>query len=119
MAVYNFASGEERPLPGLAPGGGSDAIPDHYIEVSWDGSYVYAANALSQPTTIAHSDVRTAELTHLGTVPAYLLAISGEGLVAWLAAGGIPETLTISDLEQGSHVEVGQGYGDMAWRPLP
>lgn len=51
-------------------------------------------------------------------MPAYLLAISGEGLVAWLAAGGIPETLTISDLEHGSLVEVEESYGDMAWRPV-
>ncbi len=119
VGIYDFASGEERPVSGLLIGGVSEGIPDAFIKFSRDSETVYAAYG-SRPTTIYRVDVNGAGAIKLSTVTGGAqLAFSGDGLVAWLAGGGIPGTLIISDLEHGTQVETGQGYGDMAWRPRP
>lgn len=107
MAIYDFASGEERPVNGPAL---------RAVAISPDGEYFFGADARTVPATIYSCDVEIAQCNVLGTVPGVLLSISGEGLVSFLKPGGIPEKMSIADLRSGRTVEIGLGT-HMAWWP--
>ena len=119
LTTFDMETIEEKTITPLRPVFPGERLPLYAITVSDDGRHVYTADASSQPAVIYRIEVETGAVEELGTVPGILLTISPDGIVAYLAYGGLPETLYLANLDTGNTVEVGPAYAHMAWRPTP
>jgi len=119
LTTFDIETGEEKPITPLRPTFPGERLPFYAITVSDDGRHVYTADASSQPTMVYRIDVQSGVVEELGSVPGVLLRISPDGIVAYLAYGGLPEALYLANLDTGHTVEVGRAYAHMAWRPTP
>ncbi|MEX0799828.1 MAG: hypothetical protein WD379_01260 [Dehalococcoidia bacterium] len=119
LAMFDIETSEETTIAALNLQFPTEGLPPYAISVSANGELVYAADASSQPTVIYRVVIDSGEIREIGTVPGVLLNISPEGIVAYLAYGGIPETLHLANLTTGQTIEVGLAQSHLAWRPIP
>lgn len=119
LAIYDLATGEERTVSGSTIGFRGEGIPSHLLAVSQDGTRFYWADAGTLPAVIYRADMDGSNLTQLTTVPTFQVALSGDGLVAYvrLDPSGSTSTLVVEDLEMGTRVELGDQPFTMDWRP--
>jgi WD40 repeat protein len=118
LAIYDLHTREEKPIAGSVIGFPSEGIPSRQLVISSDGARFYWAEASDQPAMIYRANMDGSGLTNVGSAPSLFVWLSGDGKAAYVRVGA-PAPIGIVDTNTGTSVEVAEGFGPLAWRPIP
>jgi len=133
LSAYDLDSGTDTPI-GKSPEGVTDkgGAEIQSLGLSQDRTRIYWATYIRAPITSPPAvspvyDIYMAQLdgsssARVGEVSGYLMAVSGDGLIAssdMSPASAAPGTIKISDLSTGATTSLRPGQLVAAWRPPP
>jgi len=138
LSIYDLGTGRETPIPlsvaGVTFEGTGAEIRPEWLTISGDGSMLYwvhgseAAGVSPRPLDVYRANMDGSGLVKLEPLPPsdflgldlcrFGLALSGDSLAA-IYQGDCPSAgkIIVQDMETSARVEVGEGFGIVAWQP--